>query len=202
MANDRTTKREGRVSATSRRQPLAMSEERAPRERADEGRVDDGLELTQDERDQMLRDEALQNQLPNPPQRAGVHWFWASLTNAYNPVTWYMRLGYKPVKYEELVGWANANMRGKSGEYAGCITVNEMLLMQGSEDSYQRYMRIVHHDKPMEEQRKMSEAFKSVGEEVETQSGHGGLVRDAARPGEISGIPSLERTAKRPGKFE
>lgn len=195
-------KNTGRIAAETRREPMSMSEERRPREREDEDRLDDGLELSQEEREQMLRDEALQNQLPNPPMRAGVHWFWASLTNAYNPVTWYMRLGYRPVKFEELAGWANANMRGKSGEYAGCITVNEMLLMAADETAYQRYMRIVHHEKPMEEQRKMSETFKRVGEEVAMEAGHGGLVQDGARPGEISGIPQLERTAKRPSKFE
>lgn len=199
MKNERNR---GRMRAEDRREPMAMSQDRAPRERSDEDRKDDGLELSQDEREQMLRDEAMQNQLPNPPRRPGIHWFWASLNNPYTPVTWYVRMGYVPVKMEELEGWAHANMRGKSGEYSGCVTVNEMLLMRADETAYQRFMKIVHHDKPMEEQQKMMSSFKDVQETVAMESGHGGLVHDGARPGEVSGLPSLERTAKRPNKFE
>lgn len=201
MAKDRNA-REGRISAESRRTPPQMAESRESREQADAERMDDGLELTQDQREQMLRDDALQNQLPNPPPRKGVHWFWASLTNQWTSVAWYMRLGYKPVKFEELAGWADANMRGKSGEYAGCITVNEMLLMKCDETSYQRFMRVVHHEKPLEEQKRMKESFQRVRDEVAQESGHEGLVVDAAGKGEASGVPLLDRTAKRPAKFE
>lgn len=195
------TERGSRVTNDSRRRPLATDEQRAPREQADAGRTTDGLELTQDEREQMLRDDALQNQLPNPPRRPGVHWFWASLTNQYTSVTWYMRLGFRPVKFEEMEGWAEANMRGKSGDYAGCVTVNEMLLMRVDETSYQRYMKIVHHDKPMQEQHRMRDSMRSVQEAVAQESGQD-LVRDATAPGESSGMQSLDRTAKRPARFE
>lgn len=193
----RNSDRKGRVAAESRRQPLAMSEERAPRELEDDERHQDGLELTQDEREQMLRDDALQNQLPNPPKRPGVHWFWASLTNQYNSVTWYMRLGYKPVKFEELPGWADANMRGKSGEYAGCITVNEMLLMKGDETAYQRFMHIVHHEKPMQEQMRARQSVNRAKEEVSEESGRDGLVTEVG-----TGFASLDRKAKKPSRFD
>jgi len=151
---------------------------------------------------QMLRDNALQQRLPDPPPRKGIHWFWASLTNTANSIMWYMRLGYKPVKFEEMPGWADANMRGKSGEFAGCITVEEMLLMRGDEKAYQRFMQIVHHDKPMEEQKGVRDSFRRAREEVTAESGHDGIVRDATRPGETSGLKELERTVKRPAKFE
>lgn len=195
-------RRSGRVAAASRREPLSMSEEREPRDMEDNERLDEGLELSQDEREQMLREDAMQNQLPNPPKRPGVHWFWASLTNAYTSVPWYMRMGYKPVKFEELAGWADANMRGKSGDYAGCITVNEMLLMKADEKAYQRFMHIVHHEKPLAEQKGLKDSFQRVKEEVASDSGHDGLVTDATERGEMSGVRALERTVKRPSKFE
>lgn len=190
-----------RLRQDARRSPLPTDEQRAPRDGADQERNADGMELTQDDRERMLRDDALQNQLPNPPKRPGVHWFWASMTNQYTPVAWYMRLGYKPVKFEDLAGWAEANMRGKSGEFAGCITINEMLLMSAEETAYQRFMKIVHHDKPMREQERLRDSMRGVQETVSSEVGHA-VVEDGAAPGELSGMQSLDRTAKRPKAFE
>lgn len=191
-----------RVAPESRREPLQTDETRASRAQADAERVDEGFEMSQDEREQMLRDNALQSRLPDPPKRPGVHWFWGSLNNTANSIMWYMRLGYRPVKFEELAGWAEANMRGKSGDYAGCICVEEMLLLAGDEKAYQRYMHIVHHEKPMQEQMGVKDQFRRTQDEVASESGHGGLVQDPTRPGEMSGLRELERTVKRPAKFE
>lgn len=201
MAKDRGGRKD-RIAPDNRRDPLAMEADRAPRDRSDEEREDDGFALSQDEREQMLRDDALQNTLPIPPKKAGVHWFWGSLTNPYTPIEWYMRLGWKPVKFEELAGWANANMRGKSGEYAGCITVNEMVLMRGDETAYQRYMRILHHEKPMQEQERMRQSMRSVEEAIAAETGQDGLVEDVVAKPEHSGLRSLDRRAKRPTRFD
>lgn len=187
-----------RISAGSRRKTIATAPGRESRDQADANRVDEGLELSQTEREQMLRDEALQNQLPNPPKRPGTHWFWASMNNQWTPVTWYRRMGYHPVKIEELAGWADANMRGKSGEYAGCITINEMLLMRCDEASYQKFMKIVHHDKPNEEQRTVRGKIDETRETVENEAGVGGLVEEVG-----SGLQNMDRSARvRHRKFE
>jgi hypothetical protein len=190
-----------RISQETRRVPLGADEERGSREQADAGRVDDGMELSQEERDQMLRDDAMQNMLPNPPKRPGVHYFWAAMAlQGGASIAWYQRLGYRPVKYEEMRGWADANMRSASGEYAGCITVNEMLLMQCSESDYQRYMRIVHHEKPNEEAGRVKDMIEAMKADVGEQN-----VRrpDGVKPSE-DGFAAMERQTKvrRPSTFE
>lgn len=171
---------------------------RASREQADVERQQDGMELSQDERDQMLRDDAMQNQLPTPPKRAGVHWFWASLENRFTPITWYMRLGYRVVKFEELAGWADANMRAKSGDHAGCISVNEMILMQCSEADYQRYMKIAHHEKPNSEQRAARGIIDTAKNSVEEDSSGRTLVTEVGK-----GFQEMDRqVVQRSPKFD
>lgn len=195
--------RSARAMPQSRRVPMGASETRGSRETADNEKHDDGLEVPLEVREQMLRDDAMQNQLPTPPKRPGLHWFYASLTNPYTSVQWYLRMGYRPVKYSELEGWADANMRGKSGtDYADCIVVNEMLLMKIDDKTYQRFMAIQHHEKPMQEQQRMRESFQRVREEVAMESGQEGLVIDATGKGEVSGLPTLNKTARKPRQFE
>lgn len=192
--------RDTRVSGTSRREALQREDARAPRGVGeDREREDDGLALTADQRDQMLRDDALQNYLPSPPPKKGVHYFWATLdTQSGASVMWYRRLGYRPVRHEEMQGWADANMRMESGEYSGCITVREMILLQCSEADYQRYMKIVHHEKPRDEANKMKDTLDAMKQDVGEH-----LVESAAGENEVDGFEQMDRDARRrltPGK--
>lgn len=156
------------------------------------------MELTQEEREQMLRDEAMQNQLPNPPKKAGVHYFWASMENRFTPVSWYKRLGYKVVPYDSMKGWADANMRQASGDYAGCITVNEMLLMECSESSYQRFMTINHHEKPNQEQQRARQSIDAAKDLGGEDSSGRALVTEVGK-----GFETMDRKiVKRVHKFE
>ena len=45
----------------------------------------------------------------------------------------------------------------KTGEYAGCIAVNEMIAAKLPESLYQRYMKEAHHDAPLREEDKLAE---------------------------------------------
>ena len=64
-----------------------------------------------------------------------------------------MRLGYVPVKAEEVPGFEN--YRVKSGEHEGFVAVNEMLLFKLPNDIYQEMMTELHHYAPMDEQEKV-----------------------------------------------
>lgn len=101
------------------------------------------------ERRKMFRSEWVQEALPTPPEIPGFHLCWLSTTNHYDPIHKRLRMGYEPVKAEEVQGFEN--LRVKSGENTGFISCNEMVLYKMPQDLYQSIMRELHHDAPQEE---------------------------------------------------
>ena len=99
--------------------------------------------ISSDERRKMFRSEWLQEALPNPPEIKGFHLCWLSTTNQYDPIHKRVRLGYTPVKAEEVPGFENYKV--KSGEHAGLVAVNEMILYKLPMDVYQEMMTELHH---------------------------------------------------------
>jgi hypothetical protein len=106
-----------------------------------------------EERRRMFRSEWEPEALPTPPDIPGFHPCWLSTTSQYDPIHKRMRLGYVPVKAEEVPGFEN--YRIKSGEHEGFVGVNEMLLFKLPLDSYQDMMEEFHHYAPMDEQEKI-----------------------------------------------
>ena len=104
---------------------------------------------TASERRRMFR-EFSQEALPTPPQIPGWHFIWLSTTNQYDPIYKRQRMGYEPVKAEELPGYEN--FRVKSGEFEGLIAVNEMILFKIPQEIYQEIMEEYHHNMPLEEE--------------------------------------------------
>jgi hypothetical protein len=109
--------------------------------------------VSSEERRRMFRSEWLQEALPTPPEIPGFHLCWLSSTNQYDPIHKRMRMGYTPVKAEELQGFDN--YRVKAGEHEGFVACNEMLLYKLPEDIYQEIMMEMHHNAPMDEQEKI-----------------------------------------------
>jgi hypothetical protein len=64
-----------------------------------------------------------------------------------------MRLGYTPVKAEDINGFEN--WRVKAGEHIGFIACNEMLLFKIPMERYQEIMEHFHHDAPLDEANKI-----------------------------------------------
>jgi hypothetical protein len=114
--------------------------------------AEDSLASSQ-ERRRMFRNEWQQESLPVPPEIPGFHPCWLSTTNQYDPIHKRMRLGYVPVKAEEVPGFEN--YRVKAGEHEGFVAVNEMLLFKLPNDIYQEMMTELHHYAPMDEQEKV-----------------------------------------------
>jgi hypothetical protein len=106
------------------------------------------------ERRRAWSDEWTQSALPKLPSLDGWHHCWLSTTNSYDSIDKRMRLGYVPVKADELPGYADS-YRVKSGEHEGFISCNEMLLFKLPMDIYQEVMTHMHHDKPREEVEKV-----------------------------------------------
>jgi hypothetical protein len=101
----------------------------------------------------MFSDEWTQSALPKVPEINGWHLCWLSTTNGYDSIDKRMRLGYVPVKADELPNFEN--FRVKAGEDVGFIACNEMRLYKLPMEAYQDYMLQVHHEMPMEESDKV-----------------------------------------------
>lgn len=118
--------------------------------------------VSSEERRKMWKDEWTQSALPTAPHIPGWHVCWLSTTNSYDSIDKRVRLGYVPVKSDEIPGFEN--YRVKAGEHIGYIACNEMLLFKIPEDAYQEIMTHFHHDQPLEEANKIKmNAEQQVG---------------------------------------
>jgi len=109
--------------------------------------------FSSEERKKMWKDEWTQSALPNVPELEGFHVCWLSTTNGYDSIDKRMRLGYTPIKVEEIPGFEN--WRVKAGEHAGFIACNEMLLFKIPMELYQEIMAHFLHEAPLEEANKI-----------------------------------------------
>lgn len=123
--------------------------------------------LTDSKRLDMFRRQFFQSALPDLPKIKGYHVCWLTTTNPRDPIHARMRLGYTPIKDTEIPGYSS--MRITSGEHAGCIGVNEMIAFKLPLHLYKAYMREVHHDAPLEEERKLRAAIDLANESLAEQ---------------------------------
>jgi hypothetical protein len=148
--------------------------------------------ISAQERRKMWSEEWTQSALPKLPNMDGWHLCWLSTTNSYDSIDKRIRLGYVPVKSEELPGYED--YRVKSGEHVGYISCNEMLLFKLPMDIFQEVMTYNHHERPREEAEKVK---------VQMENLQGG--RDSAgRPllsVEGEGIGSIEQQPNRSPVF-
>ncbi len=126
---------------------------RSPRgleQNADRASVQDSMAQAGEVEERAWRNEWSAEVLPNVPPKPGWHYCWVSTTNQQDPPYRRLRIGYQPVKAEELPGFEH--LRAKSGEFEGCISINEMLLFKIPEDIYQSIMKEMHHTSPNREE--------------------------------------------------
>ena len=116
--------------------------------------------ISTQERKKMWSEEWTQSALPKLPNVDGWHLCWLSTTNSYDSIDKRIRLGYVPVKSEELPGYEDYKI--KSGQYVGYISCNEMLLFKLPMDIFQEVMTYQHHDKPREEADKIRVQIESL----------------------------------------
>lgn len=89
--------------------------------------------------------------LPDIKGDPNYHYCWLSTTNQSDPIYRRLRLGYELVKFEEL-SYLGESHKAQSGEFAGCVSINEMILAKIHVLLYQEIMLINHHEKPMQEE--------------------------------------------------
>lgn len=149
-----------------------MSDERLKKS-ADEARVSRAMqdrpvtenrELSDDDRVAMFRQQFFQSALPDLPKIPGYHVVWLTTTDPRDSIHSRLRLGYEIIRAEDVPGWEHVSL--KTGEWAGCIGVNEMIAAKLPDTLYQRYMMINHHDEPEKEQGKLAEVADRIREQA------------------------------------
>lgn len=153
----------------------------------DDRAVTEDRTMTDDERLEMFRNQFIQAALPDLPKIPGYHVCWLTTTNPRDPIHGRIRLGYEPIKPEEIPGWRMATL--KTGEYAGMIGVNEMLAFKIPESLYQKIMTEFHYDAPNREEGKLQDTLNAIREQanraggnVEMGDGFDELQRSSSRP--------------------
>ena len=154
-------KKVGKTSARRKRSPGKARKSRAATDRQAAGteRV-----LSDEERLDEFRKSFFQSVLPDLPPIQGYHVCWLTTTNPRDSIAGRVRLGYSPIKVEDIPGGEHAAMKG--GEYAGCIGVNEMIAFKLPMNLYEAYMREAHHTQPLLEEQKLSSVIDVIREEA------------------------------------
>lgn len=145
--------------------------------------------ISKQERRKMWSDEWTQSALPKVPDIPGWHLCWLSTTNGYDSIDKRMRLGYVPVRADELPGFDN--YRVKAGEDVGFIACNEMRLYKLPMEVYQEVMTQMHHEAPNEESDK-------VQIQVEQLQGNRDSTGKSLGSVEGEGFGNLNRNVKTP----
>lgn len=126
--------------------------------------VTEDRKLSDDSRLEELRSQFIQAALPDLPKIPGYHLCWLTTSNPRDSIHHRIRLGYSPVKPEEIPGWEFASL--KTGEWAGCVGINEMIAFKIEEDLYKKYMLEVHHNMPLYEAEKLTATADAIREQA------------------------------------
>lgn len=111
----------------------------------------DGTSLTLSERKARLRAEYTQDILPKLQGDPRFHYCWLSTTNSTDPIYRRLQLGYELVKPQEFPELAKQHAV-TSGEFAGCVAINEMILARIDIELYNELMLINHYERPLQEE--------------------------------------------------
>lgn len=128
--------------------------------------VADDRELSDDVRLEMFRQQFTQAALPDLPKIPGYHVCWLTTTNPRDTINMRMRLGYEPVKPEDIPGWESTAI--KSGEWTGFIGVNEMLAFKLPLSLYEKFMHEAHHEAPLRELEKLTDTAEFMKQQAES----------------------------------
>lgn len=117
-------------------------------------------DISDDERLELFRMAMFQNQLPSLPHMPGWHPCWLTTANPRDSIQGRMRLGYQLIRPEEVPGWEHNVLT--SGQYTGCIGINEMVAAKLPMRLYEMYMTEAHHNQPLAEEGKLRSTLDAV----------------------------------------
>ena len=132
-------------------------------------------ELSDQERVDMLRRAMFQAALPDLPKMPGYHVCWLTTQNPRDPIHGRLRLGYQLIKTTEIPEFAS--LTTTTGEYAGCIVVNEMIAAKLPIHLYEAFMREHHFKLPMEQEEAIYNEAMAANEQAAQAAKRGGRLR-------------------------
>lgn len=124
---------------------------------------------TEDERLEMFRMQLYNDRLPNLPDIPGYHVCWLTTANTGDTIQSRSRMGYELIRAEDVPGMDLIIQ--KTGDYVGCVMVNEMIAAKLPTSLYLRYMQEAHHDAPLREEEKLEDTAQLMREQAERSGG-------------------------------
>ncbi len=140
-----------KASQDSRTAKSAAPRARASRETVSkEERPETGV--SDDDFRDMVRNEFVQEALPQVGDTAKWHFCWLSTTSTHDPIHKRIRMGYQAARFEDVAEYGLDDYRVSQGEYSGGIRCNEMVLFKIQKDRHTMIMTEFHHNMPREEE--------------------------------------------------
>lgn len=177
-----------------------LTDERTRRDPASDVRGDRGITedleregtglISDDDLDKIIAAEFEQTALPEPPPLPGWHLCWCSTTSQYDSLQKRQRLGYMPVRRDEMPGF-DASNGANLANFEGFVTCNEMILCKIAEPRYQALMRYFHHKRPLQEEEAIIAKTDAAKQELEDRSG-----RKLVQSEGMDGMEDLERSVR------
>ncbi len=124
---------------------------------------------TEDERLEMFRMQLYNDRLPNLPDIPGYHVCWLTTANTGDTIQSRSRMGYELIRAEDVPGMDLIIQ--KTGDYVGCVMVNEMIAAKLPTSLYLRYMQEAHHDAPLREEEKLEDTAQLMRDQAERSGG-------------------------------
>lgn len=143
--------------------PKVADDARQDREAQDRPVVENRT-MTDDERLEIFRSTSFQHTLPEVAPIPGYHLCWLTSNNPRDSIMMRVRWGYEPVKPHEVPGFQDAVIT--TGQHAGCVGVNEMILFKIPLRLYERYMQEAHHAGPLREEEKLRAVLEVIAQQA------------------------------------
>ncbi len=157
----------------------------------DDRDVAQSREVSEDDRLEMFRQSLFNDALPDLPTIPGYHVCWLTTTNPRDSIHRRLQLGYELIKAHEVHGMEYASL--KTGDWPGCIGVNEMIAAKLPLSLYHAFMKEAHHDAPRREEEMLTAQADQLRQDLE---GHGANVYEG------DGLTELRRGRTATGSFE
>ncbi len=142
-------------------------------------------------RTDLFRQMHAQAALPNLPPIPGYHVCWLTSTNTKDSLAMRMRLGYEPIKPEELVGFGEFAV-GQGGTVNGLVHVNEMVAFKLPLHIYQEYMQYAHHDAPAEQDSMLTNTASEIAQKLRKRGMNPDIGEGIDEDGLVSKMASIE----------
>lgn len=134
-----------------------------------------------------FRSQLYQSALPTIPEPPGFKICWLTTQNPRDPIIARERLGYTRLKASDYPGFETLSVA--TGDFAGCIAINEMIAFKLPIELWEIYMTEAHHTAPLAEEEKLKSVLDVIkagaeerGAKVEMGDGTAALGKAPAKP--------------------